>query len=109
MGEYGIVMTTFENKEQAIPVIDKVLQRQLAACVQTTNIESHYTWKNEVCHSDEVLVLFKTRQDLYEELKSQIEELHPYETAEILYIDIDKGAQDYLNWIDLVTKKRGER
>ena len=65
MGKYGIAMTTFENEQQAKPVIDEILRCKLAACVQEIMIKSHYAWKGELCHEDEVLVLLKTRKELY--------------------------------------------
>ena len=34
MSEYGIVLTTFANEQQAKPVIDEILECKLAACVQ---------------------------------------------------------------------------
>ncbi|NLP08629.1 MAG: divalent-cation tolerance protein CutA, partial [Clostridiaceae bacterium] len=55
MGKYGIVMTTFEDEQQAKPVIDEILRCRLAACVQEMRIKSHYTWKDELFHEDEVL------------------------------------------------------
>ncbi|NLU51620.1 MAG: divalent-cation tolerance protein CutA [Clostridiaceae bacterium] len=105
MGEYGIVLTTFENEEQAKPVIEEIIKCKLAACVQEIKIKSHYTWKDELCHDDEDLVLFKTRKELYPELEKKLSEIHPYETPEILFIDVENGSAAYLAWIDEKTRK----
>ncbi len=105
MGEYGIVMTTFANEEQAKPVIDEIIQCKLAACVQEVRIKSHYTWKGELCHEDEILVLLKTRKDLYPMLEHKLLEIHPYDTPELLLIDAEKGSAAYLAWIDEQTRK----
>lgn len=104
MSKYCILFTTFGNEEDAQKVIREVLNSKLAACIQTLNIGSHYTWNNELCHDREVLVLFKTSWALYDELEAKIKELHPYDTPEIIAVDIEKGYQGYLNWIDDVTK-----
>lgn len=101
---YCIVMTTFANWEDARKTIDDILEQKLAACVQTIDIHSHYFWKGEVCHDPEVLVLFKTARKLYDALESRIKETHPYETPEIVAIDITKGSKQYLSWIDEVTQ-----
>jgi periplasmic divalent cation tolerance protein len=100
MNKYGIVLTTFENHQQAPPVIDEILRCRLAACVQEIRIKSHYRWKGEICHEDEVLVLLKTRKELYPELEKKLLEIHPYDTPEILSVDVDKGSAAYLKWID---------
>lgn len=104
MKEYCIVLTTLGNEEDAQKIINVVLENKLAACIQTTNIGSHYTWKGEVCHEQEILLLFKTSWSLYDILESKIKEVHPYETPEIIAIDIKKGLKGYLEWIDEVTK-----
>ena len=72
MGKYGIALTTFENEQQAKPIIDEIIKCKLAACVQEIMIKSHYTWKGNLCREDEVLVLFKTRKDLYPELERKL-------------------------------------
>jgi periplasmic divalent cation tolerance protein len=104
MSEYCIVLTTFENKEQGKPVIDTILQEQLVACVQEVGIQSHYVWKNELCNDNEILVLMKTTNELYEVLKNRLLEIHPYETPEIVRVDIADGSTGYLSWIKEVTR-----
>lgn len=104
MSKYCVVITTLGNEEDASRIIDSVLSEKLAACMQTINIGSHYTWDGEICHDQEVLVLFKTSWGMYDKLESKIKELHPYDTPEIIAIDIEKGFKGYLDWIDDVTK-----
>ena len=105
MSEYGIVLTTFANEQQAKPVIDEILECKLAACVQEIKIKSHYVWKGELCREDEVLVLLKTRKELYPELEKKLKEIHPYETPEILLVDVELGSLAYLKWLDVQTRK----
>ncbi|MGI6764900.1 MAG: divalent-cation tolerance protein CutA [Anaerovoracaceae bacterium] len=50
------------------------------------------------------LPLFKTRKELYPELEKKLLEIHPYETPEILFVDVDKGSAAYLAWIDEQTR-----
>lgn len=105
MADYCMVLTTFESEEQADPIIGQVLQEKLAACVQVMNIRSHYEWNGQLCHDNEVLVLLKTRAALYEPLKQKLLELHPYETPEILKVDVADGSAGYLAWVDAMTHK----
>jgi periplasmic divalent cation tolerance protein len=105
MGKYGMVLTTFESDQQVKPVIDEIIRCKLAACVQELKIKSHYTWKGKLCHDDEVLVMFKTRKELYPELEKKLLEIHPYDTPEIILVDVEKGSAAYLAWIDEQTHK----
>lgn len=104
MSDYCIILTTFENENQSKSVIDTILQEKLVACVQEIGIRSHYTWKDKLCNDNEILVLLKTTNELYKKLKDRLIEIHPYETPEIVRINIEDGSPDYLSWIKAVTK-----
>lgn len=103
MSKYCIAFSTFANSEQAQMVIDCVLNERLAACIQVIDIKSHYMWEGEVCHDDEKLVLFKTSWEKYAALERRVQELHPYDTPEIIAVDIEKGLDSYLQWISEIT------
>ena len=103
MSEYCVVMTTFNKKEDMELLVDLSIKEKLVACVQTMNINSHYLWDGKVVHDEEILVLFKTTWKSYEALELLIKENHPYDTPEIIALDIERGGMDYLKWIDSVT------
>lgn len=105
MNKYCVVLTTLGNEKDARKTIDSVLTEKLAACVQAINIGSHYAWDGEICHDQEVLLLFKTSWKLYDALETKIKEIHPYDTPEIIAVDVEKGFKGYLDWIDGETKE----
>ena len=104
MSKFCIVLTTIGNENDANHIINAALESKLAACMQTIPIKSHYTWNGEVCHDNEVLVLFKTTWELYNDLEMMIKKNHSYDTPEIIAVDIEKGVKEYLDWINEVTK-----
>jgi periplasmic divalent cation tolerance protein len=101
---YTIIMTTFENEDQANVVINDLLEKKLAACIQIQNIKSFYTWKGKIESGSELLVYIKTLKNLYLEIESLILKNHPYDTPEIIQVPIVDGYIGYLKWIDDVTK-----
>jgi Uncharacterized protein involved in tolerance to divalent cations len=48
----------------------------------------------------EVLLIVKTREDMYDRLQKIILSLHPYELPEIIAVPIQRGLPAYLTWID---------
>ncbi|MDW2111665.1 divalent cation tolerance protein CutA, partial [Vibrio sp. 2089] len=44
-----MVLSTTNNEKNRDEIIKGLLEAQLAACIQTMPIESHYVWKGEVC------------------------------------------------------------
>ena len=105
MSNYTIVITTTASRDDAKEITDAILSEQLAACVQLLAIDSLYTWKGEVACEAEVLLLIKTRENLYSQLEKKILSVHKYETPEILQIPVTQGSPGYLGWIDEVTKR----
>ena len=63
-----------------------------------------YFWKDEIVEDEEYLMLIKTKNILFDELKQRIIELHPYEVAEVVSLKIDNGSKAYLEWIGNSTK-----
>ena len=97
--EVGLVMVTFPHAEAAEVVIHGLLEKQLAACVQTMPVQSVYRWKGRVNRDAEVLVLIKTRVALYAEVEAFIRSRHSYEVPEILLLPVSAGFAGYLHWV----------
>ena len=98
-----IVITT-TNIENAKAVASSLVKERLAACVQMSNINSVYEWDGEVCNDQEVLMFIKTRESLFDSVKTKIEEIHAYDLPEIIRVKIDDGNEGYLKWIYRMTE-----
>jgi periplasmic divalent cation tolerance protein len=103
-----VVSTTVASDEDAREIALKVLGARLVACVQMLAISSLYTWKGVIADEKEVLLLLKTRAELYPALEREILSVHKYETPEIVMHPISGGLAGYLAWIDDVTKDGGD-
>ncbi|PIE59673.1 MAG: cytochrome C biogenesis protein CcdA [Desulfobulbus propionicus] len=97
---YIQVQTTLADEESARRIASEIVSRRLAACVQVTVCHSIYHWQGKIEHDDEFLCVMKTRTDFFPELCRAIEELHPYEVAEIIALPLVNGSERYLRWID---------
>ena len=95
----GVITTAFANRGDARRVADALLAEKLAACVQLMDIESHYVWKGETRSEPEVMLMAKTRADLFERVMARIKALHPYETPEIVAQEFATGFLPYFDWI----------
>lgn len=98
--EHCIAMTTLEDEESASRLARSVVEAKLAACVQLMHIRSTFSWQGRVEDSAEVLVLMKTRADVYERLQHFICDNHPYDVPEILQIPVTNGYGPYLSWVN---------
>jgi len=99
--EHVIVLITVGSLEEAEKIAQALVERMLAACVNIVpSLTSVYRWQGEVQRDSEVLLMTKSRRDVFERLASCVKELHSYETPEIIALSIVAGDADYLRWLN---------
>ncbi len=95
-----LVLSTFPDESVARSLADRLVQEKLAACVSLLpGVQSIYTWKGETQTDFEWLGLIKIQARTYPELEKRLTEWHPYETPEIIALDIARGSEAYLKWL----------
>lgn len=100
MNLYQIVLVTTPSMEVAQPLARTLLEEHLCACVNLIpQILSLYHWEGEIQQDQEVLMVIKTETAKYAALQQRILELHPYDTPEVVALDIAQGSEKYLAWI----------
>lgn len=100
MNKYIVIYCTVPSMEDAEKIADTLVESKFAACANIiSGIKSVYSWKNEICRDDELLLVIKSKQTLFEQIKNTILSLHPYEVPEIISLPITNGHSDYLDWI----------
>lgn len=96
-----IVLTTVDNRSEGERIASRLVEEKLAACVNVLpEVRSTYWWKGKVEKSDELLLVIKTTPERLDELVSRIEEIHSYETPEVLAIPVEKEPKKYLEWLE---------
>ncbi|KJY83935.1 cytochrome C biogenesis protein [Vibrio galatheae] len=103
--QFCMVLSTTNSRENAKQIIDSVLGQQLAACIQTMPIESHYVWQNEICADQEILMIMKTTNACYTELEQTIKAHHDYDVPQIIQVPFAEGFNPYLSWIEENTRR----
>jgi periplasmic divalent cation tolerance protein len=98
-----VMTTTAPDIEVGRALAASLLDAGLVACVQLLPMESHFVWQGARTEEAEVLVVIKTRTELYDAVAGAIRARHPYEIPEILALRVERGLPAYLGWIDEVT------
>jgi len=99
-----VVYITVPSKEAGQQIATVLLASRLAACVNIIpNITSIYHWQGAINQDDELLLIAKTRAELFETLATKVKEVHPYEVPEVIAMPIVAGTKEYLAWIDTET------
>lgn len=100
MSDAVIVFCTCENHAQAMQIAEALVNARLAACVNLLPpVQSIYRWQGKVETAAEVLLLIKTTRDQFPALEERIQQLHTYDTPEIIAVPIIEGSEKYLSWL----------
>ncbi len=95
---------TIDDAARADAIVDALLRDRLVACGQRTGpVVSRYWWRGEIERAEEWSVVLKTTTALADAVVDAVTAAHPYETPEVVVIELVGGAPGYLAWIDEVT------
>jgi len=96
-----VVLTTCNSQEQGAQLARHLIEHRLAACVNIlTGAHSFYRWKGEIEQASEVVLIIKSRRDVFESLREAIGQLHSYEIPELIALPVVDGSEAYLRWLD---------
>jgi len=105
MQEFSIIIVTASSESEGVTIGKALVEEGLAACVNIIpHIRSVYLWKGNIWDEAETLLIIKSREALFDRIKSRVKELHSYEVPEIIALKIKRGDSAYLNWIEEVTE-----
>jgi len=95
-----LVLTTCANAEEAQRLAVELVERRLAACVNTVNqIASTYRWQGKVEQGQESLLVIKTTEERFAALEAIIRERSSYDLPEVLAIRVLGGSAQFLEWL----------
>lgn len=95
-----IVQTTTNNIKEAKKIAKILLEKNLAACIHVSAVDSLYTWNNEFCEEVEYLLNIKTKKENFKKIKRKIKELHSYHVPEIVSFKINELSKEYEKFIE---------
>ena len=99
-----LVFITASNEEEASKIAKALVEGRLAGCVNIIKgIRSIYAWQGKIEDEAEVLMVAKTRRNLFAGLCKRVKELHSYTVPEIIAMPVVEGSEDYLKWLKEAT------
>jgi periplasmic divalent cation tolerance protein len=100
MNEFVLILVTVSGKGEAEEIAMKLIGSGLSPCVNIIDsCTSIYQWKGEVRTDREALMLIKSRRDLFEDVRSLVEEAHSYDVPEIIGIGLECVSEKYAGFL----------
>ena len=98
---FVIIFFSCPDQNSAKKLAHELVEKNLAACVNIIpKIESIYKWQGKIEKGKEILLIIKTKQDLYKKVEEFIIKNHPYDCPEIIMLPIKQGSEEYLRWLE---------
>ena len=95
-----IIYTSIDSKTNANELARKLVENNLAACINIIPIEeSIYNWDGEIKSDPEFQLIIKTDLRYKSSIEKFIKRNHSYELPEIIFIKVSGGSKEYLDWL----------
>lgn len=99
--EFIVIYCTVPNKKEAQTIAKRLVERKYAACVSIIDkVHSVFSWDGEICEENEMLLMIKTKRELFGKVQLLIEELHSYNVPEVIALPIIEASDTYLKWVE---------
>ena len=101
----SVIFTTINNEQVARKIANFLLEEQIAACVNIIpNVISIYKWKGKIEEEKEFIIFIKTVDENVDKAIKRIKELHSYELPDIITFKINKGLDEYFDYVKRETE-----
>lgn len=98
---------TFSTEIEATKIINILIERKLISCANIIpTIKSIYWWKGKIMRKNEVAAIFKSLKKNKKEIIKVITSEHSYEIPGIVFLPIEDGNPEFLEWITTIIKKK---
>lgn len=98
-----IAYISLPQYEVAKKIATILVEKRLVACAKIlNNLESFYIWEDKLNIDKELYLMLKTSEEKVSEIKSVLENNHPYKVYEFVYFDIKGGNEKYFDWMGQV-------
>ncbi len=103
-----VIYCTVASEFAASLIATTLVDEKLAACVSIIkNVVSVYSWEGISQTDNELILMIKTREELFEKVKTRILQIHDAQLPEIIAVPITMGLDGYMQWIQDVTQVDG--
>lgn len=100
-GSYFVVLITAPSTADGERIARSLVDERLAACVNVVpGCRSVYRWEGQIHADEEALLIAKTTKAAFDRFRARVDELHPYDTPEIVAIRPEKVAESYARFLD---------
>lgn len=95
-----IVYLACKDSAEADRISAALLDKRLIACAKKLPVESAFWWEGKKDSASEILVLFETIDEKFEEIEIIVSKLHSYDTPLLFAIPVIKTTDKVKKWLN---------
>lgn len=96
-----LIYTTCPDLYSAEQIAEALVSDRIVSCANILpEHKSIYRWDGDIQKETEVVALFKTTEDRWQQAHDKIKELHSYEVPCILKLPVSDGHPAFIRWIE---------
>lgn len=100
-----VLLLTCANEEEALKIVNSLLDKKLVSCTKRLPVSSAYLWKNNKESAKEILVVMESSEELFKEVEKEVKKLHSYETFTLFSLPISQTTEAVKDWFSQELKK----
>lgn len=105
MAKAIVIFVTTSSIDEARKIGQTLVEEgRVACCNIVQSVESIFKWQGKLQVEREVLMICKTKEDLFNIVEKRVKQLHSYEVPEIIALPITQGSKSYLDWVTKETE-----
>lgn len=98
--DYIVIYCTVPNRNEGKEIARTLVKHKLVACVNLVDkVESVFSWDGKLTEEKEVLMIMKTKREMFEGVNRIIQKLHSYNVPEVIAMPIVVADETYLKWV----------
>lgn len=94
---------TNPSEEEAKKLARILLEKKLIACANMFPIRSLYEWEGEMKDDQEIVLICKSAEDRFEDIKKTVQENHSYDVPCITKLDAEAN-DSFSRWVKEQTR-----
>jgi len=100
MDDIVTIYTLADSEDVAVHLATTLVREKLIACANIMpQVESVFMWDDHIDWKDEVVIIAKTKLELFPKVKEKVCELHHYHTPCVISLPLSDGNPSFLNWV----------
>jgi len=94
-----LIYLTCANDLEAEKISTHLLNKKLIACSKRMPVKSASWWEGKIESGEEILAIFETTENKFEEIEKEVKKLHSYDLFVMTAIPIVKANKGVEEWI----------